>query len=116
MSKHIININLGAMITTLSVPSSVTEREIVIFDSTTGHSIGGGHGVLISTGGDITGAQSITFTGETDNPGGSNTLWLNTTNSSLYIGAVKVGSGDVVGPASATDRSEERRVGKECRP
>ena len=36
MSKNIININIGSSITTLSVPSSVTEREIVIFDSTSG--------------------------------------------------------------------------------
>jgi hypothetical protein len=62
-------------ITTLTVPSSSTNREIVIWGGTSGNSIVGGHGVTISTDGDLANVNSVTFDSVAANPGSAYTIW-----------------------------------------
>jgi hypothetical protein len=74
-------------ITTLTVPSSSTDQEIVIWDGTSGNSITGGHGVTISTDGDLENVNSVTFQNSVSNPGSVNTVWINTADGHLMRGS-----------------------------
>lgn len=95
-TKTIINtgLGLGGGITTLTTPASSTDREIVIWDGTTGKSIGGGHGVLISALGEITDATSLTLI---ESPAGyydtaPDTVWIDSSNGHLHRGPVDLES------------------------
>jgi hypothetical protein len=72
--KTIINITNASelsSITTVTMPSSSTNREIVIWDRTSGNSIAGGYGV---TNGDLASIKSLTFDHPKQFPGGQNLL------------------------------------------
>lgn len=89
------------IITTLTVPSSSTDREIVIWDGTTGKKIGGGHGVLISAAGDIEDVRTTNILAGPSNPGDDQTVWIRAADGHLMRGEVDLE--DVVGgPASAS--------------
>jgi hypothetical protein len=91
-------------ITTLTVPSSSTDCEIVIWDRTSGNSIAGGHGVTISADGDIENVNSVAFDNAAANPGGTNTIWVNTADGHLMHGATDL-EDFTVGPGSSTDNA-----------
>jgi hypothetical protein len=107
MSKTIINTtNTSRLskITTLTVPASSTDREIVIWDGTGGNSIAGGHGVPISAAADLASVNSVTFDTAAANPGSTHTLWVNTADGHLMHGATDL-EDIAVGPASSTDNA-----------
>jgi hypothetical protein len=106
-NKTIINTTNASelsSITTLTVPSSSTDREIVIWDGTSGNSIARGHGVTISANGDLASVISVTFDTATANPGSTHTLWVNTSNGHLMHGATNL-EDVAVGPTSSTDNA-----------
>ena len=92
-------------------PASSTDEAIARFDLATGKLLQNSS-VLLSDVGDISAVNSETFVQAAANPGGVDTLWLNSGDGGkLYRGAVNVeavGSGDVAGPASSTDEAIAR--------
>jgi hypothetical protein len=106
-NKTIINtINTSGLssITTLTVPSSSTDRKIMIWDGTSGNSIAGGHEVTISANGDLASVNSVTFDTAATNPGSTHTLWVNTANGHLMHGTTDL-EDVAVGPASSTNNA-----------
>jgi len=88
-------------------PSSATDNGIVRFDTTTGKLIQNS-GVTINDTSDIDGSRSINFITSVSNPGSTNTLWIRSSDNHLMRNNVDVeasGTGDVVGPSSATDNA-----------
>lgn len=61
--------------------------------------------VFIDDNGNVTNANSISLLQEAANPGGSDTLWVNSADGELYKGTQNISglAGDVVGPVSSTD-------------
>ena len=65
--------------------------------------------VYIDNDDNLTGANSITLDPVAANPGGSDTLWLNSGDNELYKGATAISfGGDVDGPVSSTDNAIAR--------
>jgi hypothetical protein len=93
-------------------PASASDNAIARFDTTTGKLIQNST-VLISDTGNFSGVNSIDLNTVAANPGDASTLWINSADNLLYLGATVAsgGSGDVVGPASATDNAIARYNG-----
>ena len=105
MYKTIANTSFGTT-TTLTLPTSSTDGEIAVFSGSAGNVLTGGHGVTISSLGNINGANSLIMDTNASNPGSATTLWLNSADGNkLYRGSTLVegggggGSGDVSGVA-----------------
>jgi hypothetical protein len=91
-------------ITTLTVPASSTDREIVIWDGTSRNSITGGHGVIISANEDIENVNSMTLDTAPSNPGSMHTLWVSSADGHLMHGATDL-EDFAAGSGSSTDNA-----------
>lgn len=110
----IININTNGTttaLTTLGLPDSSTDNEVVVFDGTSGNTIASGHGVTIDPSGNMAALNSATFKGGLVNPGGAKTLWVDNSSGHLMLGSADIqadSGGDVFGPASSIDNTIPR--------
>jgi hypothetical protein len=91
-------------ITTLTVPSTSIDREIVIWNGTSGNSIQGGAEVTISTVGDLENVNTVTLDPAMSNPRGAQTIWVDSSDGHLMHGSTDLEDA-AVGPASSTDNA-----------
>jgi hypothetical protein len=105
-NKTIINTTNASelsSITTLTMPSSSTNHEIVIWNGTSGNSIAEGHGVII-TDGDLANVNSVTFDSVAANLSGANTIWISLANGHLMHGSTNL-ENFASGPALSMDNA-----------
>src|SRR6267154_1809405 len=98
---------------TITGPGSSTDNKFARWDGVTGLVIQDGL-VGASDTGIVSGLIAETFTAQASNPGGTDTIWVDSVSGHLFRGAVDVetvGSGDVVGPVSSTDNAIARYDG-----
>ena len=92
MRKNIVNQNIGGLgnITTLNTPEVTTDRELVLFGGTIGDTLLNSD-IIVSASKDVSPLRSVTFGTTSANPGTTTTVWINSADQRMYLGANPVG-------------------------